>query len=58
MSQWIESINKLETMIESCTNVIKEKHGISSDTKRLAKMFKEDCLELLIMMGPTNDRAK
>ena len=45
-------------MIESCTNVIKEKHGISIHEKRLAKMFKEDCLELLVMMGPPNDRAK
>lgn len=56
MNQWAESIHKLETMIESCTNVIKEKHGIPNDTKRLAKMFKEDCLELLIMLGPKNDR--
>jgi hypothetical protein len=57
MNQWIESVNKVEEMIESCTNVIEEP-DIGQESKRLAVMVKKDLRDLLIMLGQKNDRTK
>ena len=54
MNQLIESVNKLEQIIENCTNVIQEPK-IENETKRLAVMVREDLKDLLIMLGPKND---
>lgn len=57
MNQWIESVNKVEQIIESCTNVIQEPK-IQKETKRLAVMVNNDLRDLLILLGQKNDRTK
>jgi hypothetical protein len=57
MKQWTESVNKVEKMIESCTNVIEEP-DIDKESKRLAVMVKNDLRDLLIMLAPKNDSIK
>lgn len=57
MNQWKESVNKVEQIIESCTNVIQEQK-IQKETKRLAVMVNNDLRDLLILLGQKNDRTK
>ena len=40
----IEKINK---MIEGCTNIIEEKENVHKDAKIIARLVRQDCKELL-----------